>query len=243
MGHDQDNNHYHFAGNIKAAFFINVVFTIIEFIGGIFTNSLAIMSDALHDLGDSLALGLAWYFERLSGKNQDTTFTYGYRRFSTLGAVINAVILVSGSIIILWEAVPRLAYDITSAVEIYYNEKITISNFIKFHNWVGGDRDGNPAVTHRITEYAIQVQKIRIAGKFIETLEMLYDDLSITVKDQTKIITLQNSIKADVINLNIDENIQEQNFTYQRGYRIFWQCSFASTFRFRLKRNKNIKSG
>ena len=110
----------------------------------------------------------------------------------------------------LWEAVPRLAYDITSAVEIYYNEKITISNFIKFHNWVGGDRDGNPAVTHRITEYAIQVQKIRIAGKFIETLEMLYDDLSITVKDQTKIITLQNSIKADVINLNIDENIQEQ---------------------------------
>ena len=108
MGHDQDNNHSHFAGNIKAAFFINVVFTIIEFIGGIFTNSLAIMSDALHDLGDSLALGLAWYFERLSGKNPDTTFTYGYRRFSTLGAVINAVILVSGSIIILWEAVPRM---------------------------------------------------------------------------------------------------------------------------------------
>ena len=109
----------------------------------------------------------------------------------------------------LWDAVPRLSYDMTSAVEIYYNEKITISNFIKFHNWVGGDRDGNPAVTHRITEYAIQTQKIRITEKYIDALEMLYDDLSITVKDPTKILALQNSIKADVKNLSIDEKIQE----------------------------------
>ena len=110
----------------------------------------------------------------------------------------------------LWDAVPRLSYDMISAFEIYYNEKVTISNFIRFHNWVGGDRDGNPAVTHKITEYAIQTQKIRITEKFINALEMLYDDLSITVKDQTKIIELQNSIKTDVKNLSIDENIQER---------------------------------
>ena len=117
---------------------------------------------------------------------------------------------INNTLDVLWDAVPRLSYDITSAFEIYYNEKITISNFIKFHNWVGGDRDGNPAVTHRITEYAIQTQKIRITGKFINALEILYDDLSITVKDQTKVGALQNSIKTDLINLNIDEEIQEQ---------------------------------
>ena len=110
----------------------------------------------------------------------------------------------------LWDAVPRLSYDMTSAFEIYYNEKVTISNFIRFHNWVGGDRDGNPAVTYKITEYAIQTKKIRITEKFINSLEMLYDELSITVKDPTKITELQNSIKADVINLSIDEKIQEQ---------------------------------
>ncbi len=110
----------------------------------------------------------------------------------------------------LWDAVPRLSYDMKSAFEIYYNEKIIISNFIRFHNWVGGDRDGNPAVTHRISEYGLQTQKIRITGKYIDALEILYDDLSITVKDQTKIIALQNSIKADVKNLGIDEKIQEQ---------------------------------
>ena len=117
---------------------------------------------------------------------------------------------INNTLDVLWNVVPRLSYDMTSAFEIYYNEKITISNFIRFHNWVGGDRDGNPAVTHRITEYALQTQKIRITGKYIAALEMLYDDLSVTVKDQTKIITLQNSIKADVKNLGIDEKIKEK---------------------------------
>ena len=110
----------------------------------------------------------------------------------------------------LWSAVPRLSHDIASAFEIYYNEKITISNFIRFHNWVGGDRDGNPEVTHEITEYAIQTQKIHITGKYIDALNVLYDELSITVKDQRKLIELQNSIEADIIKLGIDKKIQEQ---------------------------------
>lgn len=66
------------------------------------------MSDALHDLGDSLSLGLAWYFEKLSKRGSDRTFTYGYKRFSLLGAVVNSVVLLVGSFIILSEAVPRI---------------------------------------------------------------------------------------------------------------------------------------
>ena len=94
--------------NLRIAFFLNLLFTIIEFIGGLLTNSLAILSDALHDLGDSFSLGLAWYFQKISKKGRTTNFTYGFRRFSLLGAIINSIILVSGSVFIISKAIPRL---------------------------------------------------------------------------------------------------------------------------------------
>lgn len=93
---------------IKVAFFINLVFSAIELVGGLYTNSVAIISDSLHDLGDSLSLGAAWYFQKLSMKGRDRKFSYGYRRFSVLGALINSIILIVGSTIILSEAIPRL---------------------------------------------------------------------------------------------------------------------------------------
>lgn len=57
--------------NTKVAFFINLLFDIVEFIGGLMTNSMAILSDAVHNLGDSLSLGSSWYLEKLSGKGQN----------------------------------------------------------------------------------------------------------------------------------------------------------------------------
>jgi len=105
------SHHHHHHGstkNIKAAFFINLSFTIIEIAGGIYTNSLAILSDALHDFGDSISLGMSWYFEKLSAKKRTKKFSYGYRRFSLLAALINAIILIVGSIIILTQAIPAI---------------------------------------------------------------------------------------------------------------------------------------
>jgi cobalt-zinc-cadmium efflux system protein len=103
----QEHNHQS-GKNIGIAFFLNFGFTLIEFVGGILTNSVAILSDALHDLGDSISLGLAWYLERVSRKKSDENYTYGYKRFSLLGAIVNAVILSVGSIFILLETIPRL---------------------------------------------------------------------------------------------------------------------------------------
>lgn len=94
--------------NVATAFFLNLGFTIIEIIGGVITNSVAIQSDALHDAGDTISLGFAWYFQRLSRKERDSKFTYGYKRFNTLGAIITGVVLAAGSVYILMEAVPRL---------------------------------------------------------------------------------------------------------------------------------------
>jgi len=108
-GHSHGHNHSHDSeGNIGTAFFLNLSFTIIELFGGIFTNSIAIISDAVHDFGDCLSLALAWYFQKLSKKGSSRKYSYGYKRYSLLGAIINSVVLVIGSVFILSEAIPRI---------------------------------------------------------------------------------------------------------------------------------------
>lgn len=95
-------------GNLKLAFFLNLGFTVVEFIGGVWTNSTAILADAVHDFGDSIALAQAWYFESLSKKGATQTYTYGFRRFTLLGAVISALLLLVSSVYVLGEAIPRI---------------------------------------------------------------------------------------------------------------------------------------
>lgn len=108
--HDHSHTHSHnkSQGNLRFAFFLNLTFTILEIAGGIWTNSMAILSDALHDLGDSLSLGVAWYLENFSKKGSDQRFSYGYARFSLLGALLNSMILVGGSVLILIHSIPRI---------------------------------------------------------------------------------------------------------------------------------------
>ena len=93
---------------VRVAFFLNLGFTILEVVGGLWTNSLAILSDALHDLGDSVAIGVSWYLERLSAKGKNRRFSYGYRRLSLLASLITATVLLSGALFVLTEAIPRL---------------------------------------------------------------------------------------------------------------------------------------
>ncbi len=114
MHHDDHHHHHHHVGqddgtaNIRTVFWLNTAFSAIEIIGGIYTNSVAILSDAIHDLGDSLSLGFAWYFQKKARGKRDEDFSYGYRRFSLLGAFINAMILTAGSLLVVYEAGSRL---------------------------------------------------------------------------------------------------------------------------------------
>jgi cobalt-zinc-cadmium efflux system protein len=107
VGHHHDHTEKT-QGNIKIAFLLNLGFTILEIIGGFWTNSMAIISDALHDLGDSVSLGFAWYLDRYAKKGPDEKFTFGYARFSLLSALVNSLILVGGSVLVLSRAVPRI---------------------------------------------------------------------------------------------------------------------------------------
>lgn len=103
------HNHSHqSSGNLKVAFFLNLAFTIIEIIGGLWTNSIAILADAIHDSGDTASLGLAWYFDKLSDKDSNITHTYGYRRYRLLGGLITGIVLIFGLGFVLYHAISRL---------------------------------------------------------------------------------------------------------------------------------------
>ena len=94
--------------SIWLAFFLNLSFSVVEFIfGGIF-NSSAVLADAVHDLGDALAIGLSAYLETISNRQEDKRYTLGYKRFSLLGAMLTALILLAGSVMMLLENIPRL---------------------------------------------------------------------------------------------------------------------------------------
>ncbi len=106
--HDGHSHHHHASGNIKLAFFLNLGFAAVEIVGGIVTGSTAILADAVHDLGDSFALGQAWYFEKVSLGKSNPRYSYGYKRFSLLGALISTVVLLTSSLFILLQAIPRI---------------------------------------------------------------------------------------------------------------------------------------
>ncbi len=102
------HHHNHSEKNIGFAFFLKLTFTLIELLGGYLTNSIAVISNALHDLEDTVSLGTAWVLEKVAKKKRTAHFSYGYKRFSLLAAFINAIILLVGSAFLLSEAIPRL---------------------------------------------------------------------------------------------------------------------------------------
>ncbi|WP_421895884.1 cation diffusion facilitator family transporter [Marinoscillum sp.] len=173
MAHDHHHSHDHSTGKIRIAFFINLGFSIIELIGGLYTNSVAILSDALHDLGDSMSLGVSWYFQKVARKGRNKEFSYGYRRFSVLGAVINSLVLVVGSILILTEAIPRLFDPATPDAQgmIYLAIGGIIANGLAAYKLHGG---------HSLNERAVYLHLLEDVLGWVTTLIaaiiMLYKD-------------------------------------------------------------------
>ncbi len=110
--HNHQHAHHHInnSSGLKWAFTLNLLFAFIELGGGLWTNSLAIMADAVHDFGDALAIGLALILEHYGNKNPDEKYTYGYRRYSLLGAVLTGVILTVSSLLIIRECIERFQH-------------------------------------------------------------------------------------------------------------------------------------
>ena len=140
--------------NILIAFILNISFAILEFFGGIFTNSVAILSDSIHDLGDSLSIGISYFLEKKSKQKADNKYTYGYIRYSVLGGVITTTILLVGSILVIINAAKRLF----NPVEINYSGMIifavigVILNFIAAYVTREGDSINQKSVNLHMLE-------------------------------------------------------------------------------------------
>ena len=109
--------------NILIAFLLNLSFSVFELFGGLFTGSIAILSDSVHDIGDAMSIGLSYILEKKSKKKPDNIYTYEYIRYSVIGSIITSTILLTGSIFVIYEAVKRLI----NPQEINYNGMIIIS--------------------------------------------------------------------------------------------------------------------
>lgn len=140
--------------NILVAFILNLSFSIFEFIGGIFTGSVAIISDSVHDVGDAASIGIAYFLERKSKKQPDEKYTYGYSRYSVIGSVITTAILIFGSAMVIYNAVLR----IINPVEINYNGMIIFAlvgaavNFLAAYFTREGDSLNQKAVNLHMLE-------------------------------------------------------------------------------------------
>lgn len=127
--------------NILIAFILNITFSILEFIGGAITNSVAIISDSIHDMGDALSIGISYFLEKKSKQKPDERYTYGYIRYSVLGSVITTVILLTGSILVIYNSILR----IINPVEINYNGMILFAIFGVIINYIAAyyTKDGD----------------------------------------------------------------------------------------------------
>ena len=94
--------------NILIAFILNLGFSIFEFFGGVVTGSVAIISDAVHDLGDAASIGISYFLEKKSRKQPDDRYTYGNVRYSVIGSVITTLILLFGSVMVVYNAVNKI---------------------------------------------------------------------------------------------------------------------------------------
>ena len=111
--------------SILGAFLLNISFSVFEFFGGIFTNSVAIMSDAIHDFGDAISIGISYFLEKISKMSPDYIYTYGYVRYSVLGALFTNIILILGSVLVLISALKRFI----NPVSVNYDGMILFAIF------------------------------------------------------------------------------------------------------------------
>ena len=121
--------------------------------------------------------------------------------------------VIKNTISSLWHAVPSLAEDLESSFFHFYGKKIEVHEFLNFQTWVGGDRDGNPNVTFKISEFAVVTLTNHLISMYNRDLDLLFDDYSISFRKPKKNCLLHKSIKKDLKQSKIpNETINRYEF-------------------------------
>jgi cobalt-zinc-cadmium efflux system protein len=159
------------------------LFSIIEFFGGVFTSSVAIISDSIHDLGDAMSIGISFFFEKISKKKPDKKYTYGYRRYSVLGGVIQSVVLLCGSFLCLYNAVLRLL----NPVPINYDGMIIIAivgfitNFLAAYFTSGGSSINQRAINLHMLEDVLGWAIVLVGAVVMRFTDLYFIDAILSI--------------------------------------------------------------
>ena len=171
--------------SVLTAFVLNMAFAVFEFVGGLLTGSVAILSDALHDLGDAASIGISCLLEKKSRKGPDEAYTYGYARYSVLGGLIATLVLLLGSLAVIANAAARLA----SPTEIDYDGMILLAavgvcvNFLAALLTRSGDSLGERAINLHMLEDVLGWGVVLIGALVMRVTDIVLIDpiLSIVV--------------------------------------------------------------
>lgn len=169
--------------NIKIAFLLNLFFSIFEIIGGLFTNSFAILSDAIHDFADAFSIGISYILEKKSRQKPNDEYTYGYKRYSILGALITTVILLVGSILIIYHSIER----IFNPVDINHDGMFVIAivgvviNFFAVYFTRDGDSLNQKAVNLHLLEDVFGWVIVLVGSIIIKFTRILWIDSAMSI--------------------------------------------------------------
>ena len=193
------------------AFILNLAFSIFEFIGGMFTNSVAIMSDAIHDMGDALSIGVSYYLERKSQKVADNNYTYGYGRYSVLGSSITSSILVMGSIFVIIRSISRLI----NPEPINYDGMIlfaifgVIINFLAAYLTKDGDSMNQKAVNLHMLEDVLGWIVVLIGSIIMHFTDIVYIDSILSIFVATFILINAIKMLLSAVDLFLEKTPKE----------------------------------
>ena len=169
--------------NILIAFLLNLSFSIFEFIGGIFTGSVAILSDSFHDICDALSIGISYFLEKKSKKEADYKYTYGYIRYSILGGIITTIILITGSIFVIVASVKRLF----NPVNINYDGMIIFAiigvtvNMLASYSTKGGHSLNQKSVNLHMIEDVLGWLVVLIGSILMKFTDITYIDSILSI--------------------------------------------------------------
>lgn len=169
--------------NIFVAFILNLIFSVFEFIGGVFTGSIAIISDAVHDFGDAAGIGIAYFLEKKSKKQPDEKYTYGYSRYSVIGSVIITLILLFGSVTVIYNAVIRLMHpaETNSNGMIVFAFVGVVVNFFAAYFTREGDSLNQKAVNLHMLEDVLGWAVVLVGAIIIRITDWTFIDPIISV--------------------------------------------------------------
>lgn len=206
--------------NILIAFILNLSFAVFEFFGGLFTNSVAILSDSIHDLGDAFSIGISFFLEKKSKKKADNKYTYGYVRYSVLGGVITTTILLVGSILVIIGAIKRLfnPIDVNYSGMIIFAIIGVVLNFIAAYVTRDGDSINQKSVNLHMLEDVLGWVVVLIGAivmKFTD-IKILDSIMSIGVAIFILIHSLENL--KDVVDLFLEKTPKDVDIEELRSH-------------------------